>query len=81
MRSATYVKQLAEALKYCHAKHVIHRDIKPENLLLGAKVCNVAGSSTDLSAIGNSIGLNSIPCDGLDHIFILQNDCAAWLIQ
>eukprot|EP00053_Salpingoeca_punica_P008238 m.74470 g.74470 ORF g.74470 m.74470 type:complete len:342 (+) comp14506_c0_seq1:40-1065(+) len=36
-RSATYVLQLAEALKYCHAKHVIHRDIKPENLLLGIK--------------------------------------------
>jgi len=32
-----YVKQLAKALKYCHAKNVIHRDIKPENLLLGIK--------------------------------------------
>jgi aurora kinase len=27
--------QLARALSYCHAKHVIHRDIKPENLLVG----------------------------------------------
>jgi aurora kinase len=34
-RTATYVAQLAGALRYCHAKHVIHRDIKPENLLLG----------------------------------------------
>lgn len=34
-RAAMYVKQLAKALKYCHAKNVIHRDIKPENLLLG----------------------------------------------
>ena len=25
----------AQALSYCHSKHVIHRDIKPENLLLG----------------------------------------------
>jgi serine/threonine protein kinase len=32
-----YISQLAEALKYCHSKHVIHRDIKPENLLLGLK--------------------------------------------
>lgn len=36
-RTAMYIQQLAEALKYCHAKHVIHRDIKPENLLLGLK--------------------------------------------
>lgn len=36
-RTAMYIEQLAEALKYCHSKHVIHRDIKPENLLLGIK--------------------------------------------
>ncbi|XP_071378904.1 aurora kinase C-like [Centroberyx affinis] len=35
-RSATYIMELADALKYCHSKKVIHRDIKPENLLLGA---------------------------------------------
>jgi len=33
-----YIRQLAQALKYCHSKKVIHRDIKPENLLLGLKV-------------------------------------------
>ncbi|XP_013382422.1 aurora kinase A-A [Lingula anatina] len=36
-RTATYISQLADALRYCHAKKVIHRDIKPENLLLGLK--------------------------------------------
>lgn len=36
-RTANYIGQIAEALKYCHSKKVIHRDIKPENLLLGAK--------------------------------------------
>lgn len=36
-RSATYLRQLADALNYCHSKKVIHRDIKPENLLLGSK--------------------------------------------
>jgi aurora kinase, other len=34
-RAALYISALAEALDYCHRKHVIHRDIKPENLLLG----------------------------------------------
>jgi len=33
---ANYISQLADALDYCHKKHVIHRDIKPENLLIGA---------------------------------------------
>ncbi|VDM54108.1 unnamed protein product [Angiostrongylus costaricensis] len=32
--AAKYVRQLADALSYCHAKRVIHRDIKPENILL-----------------------------------------------
>ncbi|XP_077982536.1 aurora kinase C-like [Glandiceps talaboti] len=36
-RSAMYIEQLADALKYCHSKKVIHRDIKPENLLLSLK--------------------------------------------
>lgn len=33
--SAKYISDLAEALSFCHQKHVIHRDIKPENLLVG----------------------------------------------
>lgn len=37
VKSAKYVRQLADALKYCHSKKVIHRDIKPENLLLDLK--------------------------------------------
>jgi len=32
--AAVYVKDLANALHYCHKKNIIHRDIKPENLLL-----------------------------------------------
>jgi len=34
-RAAIYINSMAQALKYCHSKHVIHRDIKPENLLVG----------------------------------------------
>lgn len=32
---SNYIRQVSDALKYCHSKNVIHRDIKPENLLLG----------------------------------------------
>jgi serine/threonine protein kinase len=40
-RSARYIVEMAEALAYCHSKHVIHRDIKPENLLLGQNVQSI----------------------------------------
>ncbi|CAH1130031.1 unnamed protein product [Ceutorhynchus assimilis] len=33
---ARYIRQIADALKYCHVRNIIHRDLKPENLLLGS---------------------------------------------
>ncbi|XP_050433667.1 aurora kinase C-like [Adelges cooleyi] len=33
-KAAYYLRQVADALQYCHMQSVIHRDIKPENLLL-----------------------------------------------
>lgn len=36
-RSAWYIKQMVEAMLYCHKKNIIHRDIKPENILIGMR--------------------------------------------
>ena len=33
-RSATYIRDIAKALEYCHNNNVIHRDLKLENILL-----------------------------------------------
>ncbi|CAD6199546.1 unnamed protein product [Caenorhabditis auriculariae] len=32
--AAKFIRQISEALMYCHERGVIHRDIKPENLLI-----------------------------------------------
>jgi serine/threonine protein kinase len=36
-KASSYIRDVADALKYLHTKHVIHRDIKPENLLVSLK--------------------------------------------
>ncbi|XP_068619826.1 aurora kinase B-like [Battus philenor] len=33
-KAAKYIYQIADAVEYCHRRHVIHRDIKPENILV-----------------------------------------------
>ncbi|MEX2153696.1 MAG: protein kinase [Gemmatimonadaceae bacterium] len=59
-------RQVAEALDYAHANHVIHRDIKPENILLDdngayvadfgvARILDAAGRER-LSRTGMAIG-------------------------
>ena len=36
-RASKYIKQVTEALAYCHSRKVIHRDINPGNLLIDLK--------------------------------------------
>lgn len=64
--TAQFIVQMAEALRYMHAKNILHRDIKPENILLGLH------SEIKLADFGYSVhsesGLRSTVCGTLDYI-------------
>ncbi|CAD8179980.1 unnamed protein product [Paramecium octaurelia] len=35
--AADYIKQILQAVSYCHEKQIVHRDLKPENILLSGQ--------------------------------------------
>jgi aurora kinase len=64
--AAQYVAQVADALRYMHAKSIIHRDIKPENILLGLH------NEIELADFGYSVHseswFRSTVCGTLDYL-------------
>ena len=64
--TANYISQLAQALYYCHKKHVIHRDIKPENILIGSNgELKIADFGWSVHAPGNR---RQTLCGTLDYL-------------
>ena len=39
--AAVIIKQVLEAVSYCHASYIMHRDIKPENIFIEGKSGNI----------------------------------------
>jgi len=53
------MRQILEALKYCHAKNIVHGDLRPYHLLLANRENSAPvkisgfGSATELDEMGN----------------------------
>lgn len=65
--TARYIKQITEALVYCHEKNVIHRDLKPENILL-SKDGNVKLSDFGWSVVSRPPARRRTFCGTLDYL-------------
>ena len=53
--TASFSKQLLEAINYCHKQHYIHRDLKPSNFLVNSKgIVKLADFGTSSRLQGNT---------------------------
>ncbi|XP_069104967.1 peripheral plasma membrane protein CASK-like isoform X2 [Argopecten irradians] len=74
-----YMKQILEAMRYCHANGIIHRDLKPHCVLLASKENSAPvklggfGIATQLPESGLVSGEEDIHF-GLDPVVDLRND-------
>lgn len=59
--AANFMRQILEALAYCHSHGIAHRDLKPENLLLDPMM-RVKISDFGLSKYVGESGLVTTPC-------------------
>ena len=50
-----YLRQILEALKYCHSKKVVHGNVRPQCLLLANKENS---ASVKLGGFGNALDLS-----------------------
>lgn len=50
-----YLRQILEALKYCHSKKVVHGNVRPQCLLLANKENS---ASVKLGGFSNAVDLN-----------------------
>jgi len=54
-----YLRQILDALKYCHGKNIVHCDLRPRHLLLANRENSAPvkigglGSAADLDEMGN----------------------------
>ncbi|XP_066591785.1 peripheral plasma membrane protein CASK isoform X7 [Prorops nasuta] len=64
-----YMRQILEALRYCHENDIIHRDLKPQCALLAGKENSAPvklrgfGVAVQLPASQNGVGLTSASCN------------------